>query len=180
MSEILADGHVIHVLVNCGSIESRNPFHSCPQNHRRETPFSHLTSTFQLFREVGKHMLTREPDSRSRRGSIINISTSPHGTGLERPANAATNGGITQLTKALSNEWAYRGIRVNAISLHRLTDTVRRDETVKMGWASQAEAGDLQAQDDLKGSLLFFASPASGYVTGTTVTIDGALGDCQE
>ena len=74
-----------------------------------------LTSVFQLNRDIGAHMLTRTPKFGEPRGNIINIgSLLSFQGGITVPAYAAAKGGIAQLTKALSNEWAGKGILVNA------------------------------------------------------------------
>lgn len=73
---------------------------------------------FTLCRDVGAHMLTRQPNGNPpHRGSIINIASlvSFQG-GLNVPAYASAKGGVTQLTKSLSNQWAGQGINVNAVS----------------------------------------------------------------
>ena len=74
-----------------------------------------LSTVFTLCRDVGAYMLTR---SGPHRGSIVNIASlvSFQG-GLTVPAYASAKGGVAQLTKALSNEWASKGINVNAVSL---------------------------------------------------------------
>ena len=76
-----------------------------------------LTATFTLCRDVGAHMLQQARNSSGKRGSIINVASllSFQG-GFTVPAYAASKGGVAQLTKALSNEWASRGISVNAIA----------------------------------------------------------------
>lgn len=79
-----------------------------------------LDAVFVLARDIGAYMLTRLPnESNAHRGSIINVASlvSFQG-GLNVPAYAAAKGGVAQLTKSLSNQWASRGINVNAVSLH--------------------------------------------------------------
>jgi len=97
-----------------------------------------LDAVFVLARDIGAYMLTRLPDEDSpHRGSIINVASlvSFQG-GLNVPAYAAAKGGVAQLTKSLSNQWASRGINVNAVryafgtsetplSLTRRTDSPR-------------------------------------------------------
>lgn len=77
-----------------------------------------LDAVFVLARDVGAYMLTRLPDEgdQAHRGSIINVASlvSFQG-GLNVPAYAAAKGGVAQLTKALSNQWAGRGVNVNAV-----------------------------------------------------------------
>lgn len=176
MSEILADGHKIHVLLICGSVRLQHASHVFPEADWTQVLRSNLTTTFTLCREVGKHMLEREPNALGRRGSIVNVSLPffYHG-GVEMPANAASKGGVGQLTKALSNEWAAKGIRVNAIELGSVT-TVKdvssdgRHDTDSV--ETQATEGKDARSEDLKSSLIYFASPASGYVTGTIITVN--------
>ena len=77
-----------------------------------------LNAVFVLARDIGAYMLTRFPGEDSpHRGSIINVASlvSFQG-GLNVPAYAAAKGGVAQLTKSLSNQWASRGINVNAVS----------------------------------------------------------------
>ena len=76
-----------------------------------------LDAVFVLARDIGAYMLTRPPSgSPPHRGSIINVASlvSFQG-GLNVPAYAAAKGGVAQLTKSLSNQWASRGINVNAV-----------------------------------------------------------------
>jgi 2-deoxy-D-gluconate 3-dehydrogenase len=78
-----------------------------------------LDAVFVLARDIGAYMLTRPPSgSPPHRGSIINVASlvSFQG-GLNVPAYAAAKGGVAQLTKSLSNQWASRGINVNAVGL---------------------------------------------------------------
>lgn len=78
-----------------------------------------MDAVFVLARDVGAYMLTRQANgSPPRRGSIINVASlvSFQG-GLNVPAYAAAKGGVAQLTKSLSNQWAARGINVNAVRL---------------------------------------------------------------
>jgi 2-deoxy-D-gluconate 3-dehydrogenase len=76
-----------------------------------------LDAVFVLARDIGAYMLTRLPgEDTPHRGSIINVASlvSFQG-GLNVPAYAAAKGGVAQLTKSLSNQWASRGIDVNAV-----------------------------------------------------------------
>lgn len=82
-----------------------------------------LDAVFVLARDIGAYMLTRPPSgSPPHRGSIINVASlvSFQG-GLNVPAYAAAKGGVAQLTKSLSNQWASRGINVNAVKITAYT-----------------------------------------------------------
>lgn len=112
------------------------------------------------------------------RGSIINVASlvSFQG-GLTVPAYAAAKGGVAQLTKALSNEWASKGINVNAIAPgyvatdmnEALINNKERAESI----LARIPAGRWGNPDDFKGPVVFLASRASAYVSGEIFTVDG-------
>ncbi|KAF5641854.1 2-deoxy-D-gluconate 3-dehydrogenase [Fusarium tjaetaba] len=114
---ILADGHDISILITCAGIQRRHPAHQFPMSDWDEVLQVNLRTVWTLCRDLGSYMLTRSPDSSGHRGSIINVASlvSFQG-GLTVPAYAAAKGGIAQLTKALSNEWASQGVNVNAVA----------------------------------------------------------------
>lgn len=112
---VLDDGHDISILINCGGIQRRHPAHEFPDSDWNEVLQVNLNTVFTLCRDVGAYMLTRDGPHR---GSIVNIASlvSFQG-GLNVPAYASAKGGVAQLTKALSNQWAGSGINVNAVSM---------------------------------------------------------------
>ena len=164
--------------MNCGGIQRRHPSHQFPDNDWNEVLQVNLSTVFTLCREVGAHMLAREPDTHGRRGSIINVASllSFQG-GLTVPAYAASKGGVAQLTKALSNEWASKGINVNAIAPGYIATEMNvaliNDEKRAESILSRIPAGRWGSPDDFKGSVVFLASRASGYVSGEVLTVDG-------
>ncbi|KAL1589065.1 hypothetical protein WHR41_02286 [Cladosporium halotolerans] len=176
--QILKDGQKIDVLLNCGGIQRRHPSHQFPDNDWNEVLQVNLSTVFTLCREVGAHMLSREPDAHGRRGSIINVASllSFQG-GLTVPAYAASKGGVAQLTKALSNEWAAKGICVNAIApgyiATEMNTALINDEKRAESILSRIPAGRWGSPDDFKGSVVYLASRASGYVSGEVLTVDG-------
>lgn len=176
--QILKDGHKIDVLLNCGGIQRRHPSHQFPDDDWNEVLQVNLSTVFTLCREVGAHMLSREPDAHGRRGSIINVASllSFQG-GLTVPAYAASKGGVAQLTKALSNEWASKGICVNAIApgyiATEMNTALINDEKRAESILSRIPAGRWGSPEDFKGSVVFLASRASGYVSGEVLTVDG-------
>ena len=123
-------------------------------------------------------MLTRPPSPTGFRGNIINIASlvSFQG-GLTVPAYAAAKGGVAQLTKALSNEWASQGINVNAIAPGYVatdmnTALIQNPERAASILA-RIPAGRWGNPDDFKGSVVYLASRASAYVSGEVLTVDG-------
>ncbi|KAL9116252.1 MAG: hypothetical protein Q9227_000623 [Pyrenula ochraceoflavens] len=113
--KVLGDGHDISILLTCAGIQSRHASHEFPKSDWDQVLQVNLTTVFQLNRDVGAHMLQRTPQHGEPRGNIINIgSLLSFQGGLTVPAYSAAKGGVGQLTKALSNEWAGKGILVNA------------------------------------------------------------------
>ena len=138
-----------------------------------------LTTVFTLCRDVGAHMLNTPPlHPKLRRGSIINVASllSFQG-GITVPAYAASKGGVAQLTKALSNEWAGKGITVNAIApgyvATEMNTALIEDESRASGILARIPAGRWGKPTDFRGPVVFLASAASGYVTGEVLTVDG-------
>lgn len=131
-----------------------------------------LTSVFQLSQLAAKDMMLRN------RGKIVNTASllSFQG-GIRVPAYAASKGGVAQLTKALANEWAPKGIQVNAIAPGYFattnTEALQADETRNRQILERIPAGRWGQPQDLAGAALFLSSAASDYVTGTVITVDG-------
>jgi 2-deoxy-D-gluconate 3-dehydrogenase len=131
-----------------------------------------LTSLFRLSRAVGAHMLERGS------GRIINVASllSFQG-GIRVPAYAAAKGGVSQLTKALANEWAGRGVNVNAIAPgYMRTDNTKaliEDPVRSRQILERIPAGRWGEPQDLGGAVVFLASPASAYVHGHVLVVDG-------
>jgi 2-dehydro-3-deoxy-D-gluconate 5-dehydrogenase len=131
-----------------------------------------LTSVFQLSQLAARDMIPRGS------GKIVNIASllSFQG-GIRVPAYAASKGGVAQLTKALANEWAAKGIQVNAIAPGYFattnTEALQADETRNRQILERIPAGRWGQPEDLAGAALYLCSPASNYVTGTVMTVDG-------
>ncbi len=131
-----------------------------------------LSSMFRLSRAIGGHMLERGG------GKIVNVASllSFQG-GITVPGYAAAKGGVAQLTKALANEWASRGINVNAIAPGYMatdnTSALRADPVRSRQILERIPAGRWGTAADLAGAAVFLASPASDYVNGHVLTVDG-------
>jgi 2-dehydro-3-deoxy-D-gluconate 5-dehydrogenase len=132
-----------------------------------------LSSVFRLSQLAGKHMIENQ-----RGGKIVNIASllSFQG-GITVPAYAASKGGVAQLTKALANEWAKHKINVNAIApgYMRTTNTaaLQADETRNRQILERIPAGRWGEPEDLAGAAVFLSSPASEYINGHVLVVDG-------
>lgn len=123
-------------------------------------------------------MLTRTPDATGHRGSIINVASlvSFQG-GITVPAYAAAKGGVAQLTKALSNEWASKGINVNAVApgyvATEMNTALLNDQDRARSILERIPAGRWGTAEDFKGVTVFLAGKASRYVSGSVMLVDG-------
>ena len=131
-----------------------------------------LSSVFALSQAAGRHMLERGS------GKIVNIASllSFQG-GITVPAYTAAKSGVAGITKALANEWAARGVNVNAIAPGYMstdnTEALRADENRNRQILERIPAGRWGSPEDLAGAVIFLASPASDYVHGHILTVDG-------
>jgi 2-deoxy-D-gluconate 3-dehydrogenase len=132
-----------------------------------------LSSVFRLSQVAGRHMLEGK-----RGGKIVNIASllSFQG-GVTVPAYAASKGGVAQLTKALANEWAQHSINVNAIAPGYMrtdnTAALQQDETRNRQILERIPAGRWGEPEDLTGAAVFLSSPASDYLHGHVLVVDG-------
>ncbi len=131
-----------------------------------------LSAPFRLARRVGKLMLAEGG------GRIVNIASllSFQG-GILVPAYAASKGGVAQFTKALANEWASKGVNVNAIAPGYIatnnTAALRADPTRSRQILERIPAGRWGEPDDIAGAAVFLCSDAARYVTGHVLLVDG-------
>jgi len=131
-----------------------------------------LSAPFRLARRVGKLMVERGS------GRIVNTaSLLAFQGGILVPAYAASKGGIAQLTKALANEWASKGVNVNAIApgyiVTNNTAALRADPVRSRQILERIPAGRWGEADDIAGAAVFLCSDAARYVTGHVLAVDG-------
>lgn len=131
-----------------------------------------LNTVFRLCSVIGNHMIKRGS------GKIINIASmlSFQG-GMKVPAYTASKHAVAGLTKSLANEWAKKGVCVNAIAPgYMATDNTRalRDDPERGAFIlSRIPAERWGEPEDLKGPVVFLASSASDYVSGHVLCVDG-------
>ena len=139
-----------------------------------ETIETNLTSVFELSQLAGRHMLAQG------RGKIISIASMYFFFGgLKVVAYSASKGGVAQLTKALCNEWAPRGINVNAIApgyvKTNLNEHVWGDPARSAEIVSRLPCGRWAEPEDMAGPAVFLASAASDYLHGVILPVDGGF-----
>jgi 2-deoxy-D-gluconate 3-dehydrogenase len=162
----------IDILVNNAGMIRRAPAEDFSESDWGDVLAANLSAVFRLSQGAGRHML------RQGSGKIIYIASllSFQG-GIFVPAYAAAKGGVAQLTKALANEWAAKGVNVNAIAPgYMQTDNTAalRSDTVRAPQILQRiPAGRWGTPEDLAGAVIFLASSASDYVHGHVLVVDG-------
>lgn len=172
VEEIIAQHGRLDVLVNCAGISPvfRRSEELTDQDWSRVLRVN-LDGTFACARAAGRHMLSVGT------GSVINISSIHASAGFERiAAYAASKGGVEALTKVLAVEWADRGVRVNAIAPGYFR-TDLSNGLLDSSWGNRIlgaiPMGTFGDARDLAHTVVFLASDASRYITGTTLVVDG-------
>lgn len=165
----------IDVVVNNAGMESSAPAVDEDEQVFRDVLSVNLVAPFVLARNAARDMLARGAG-----GSIINISSilGLGGVGrIPQAAYTASKGGLINLTRELSAQWSAKGIRVNSIAPgffpSELTTRILGDESGRNWIARHTPMRRPGAENELDGALLYLASDASTYVTGTTLSVDG-------
>ncbi|MDD9923540.1 MAG: 3-oxoacyl-[acyl-carrier-protein] reductase [Boseongicola sp.] len=162
----------VDILVNNAGITRDNLFMRMSDEEWAIVLQVNLTAAMVLCKGVMRGMM------KSRWGRIINISSIVGATGNPRQANyAASKAGLVGMSKSLAYEVASRGITVNAIApgfiTTAMTDKLTDDQ--KDGILAQVPAGRMGTADEISAAVVYLASEEAGYVTGTTLHINGGM-----
>lgn len=170
--KVKADFPKIDILVNNAGTILRKPIAEHPDEYWDKVIEVNLNSQFILTKEIGKDMVARGY------GKIVFIASllSFQG-GITVPGYAASKGGIKQLTMAFANEWADKGVTINAIAPGYIatdnTKALRADPARNKAIQDRIPAGRWGTPEDLMGTIVFLCSDASSYLNGSVVTVDG-------
>jgi 2-dehydro-3-deoxy-D-gluconate 5-dehydrogenase len=165
-------GH-LDILVNNAGIIRREDFEKFPEKDWDDVINVNLNAVFFLSQAFVRELLARKAP-----GKIINVASmlSFQG-GIRVPSYTASKSAVMGLTRLMANELAARGITVNAIAPgYMATDNtaqLRADEARNKAILDRIPAARWGTPDDLKGTVVFLASPASDYVNGYTIAVDG-------
>ncbi|MDA3875010.1 MAG: SDR family oxidoreductase [Kiritimatiellae bacterium] len=172
IEQVKKDVPRIDILVNNAGNILRKPAVEHPDDYWDTIIEINLNAQFVLSREFGKDMVARGSGKIIFTASLLTFQG-----GITVPGYAASKGGIGQLTKALANEWAGKGVNVNAIAPGYIAtdntqalqdDPVRSDQIL-----GRIPAGRWGDPEDFKGAVVYLASDAAAYVHGTILTVDG-------
>ncbi|OGU29907.1 MAG: 2-deoxy-D-gluconate 3-dehydrogenase [Ignavibacteria bacterium GWA2_35_9] len=172
IEQVKSDFPRIDILVNNAGTILRKPIAEHPDEYWDKVIEINLSAQFVLTREIGKAMVENGY------GKIVFIASllSFQG-GILVPGYAASKGGIKQLTMAFANEWASKGVTVNAIAPGYIatdnTKALREDPVRNQAILNRIPAARWGKPEDLMGTIVFLCSDASNYLNGSVVTVDG-------
>ncbi|REE02023.1 SDR family NAD(P)-dependent oxidoreductase [Marinoscillum furvescens] len=161
-----------HILLNNAGTIRRAAAADHPDAYWGEVIDVNLNAPFILAREIGKDMLERGSGKIIFTASLLTFQG-----GITVPGYAASKGAIGQLTKALANEWADKGLNVNALAPGYIatdnTEALRKDTLRNGAILERIPQGRWGQPTDLAGPVVFLSSRASDYINGTILTVDG-------
>lgn len=165
-------GGDLDILVTAAGILRRHSAEEFPVEEWDEVLSINLNAVFIQCQLAGRIMLQKGY------GKIINVASMISFFGGQSvPAYAASKGGIVQLTKALSNDWAGRGINVNAVApgymVTEINSALIADETRNRQITERIPVHRWGTEEDMKGVTIFLSSSASDYICGAVIPVDG-------
>ncbi|MCU6710355.1 2-dehydro-3-deoxy-D-gluconate 5-dehydrogenase KduD [Paenibacillus sp. J5C_2022] len=168
----IAELGAVDILVNNAGIIRRTPAADHSYEDWQAVIDVNLNSVFVLSQLAGKHMIERGS------GKIINIASMlTFQGGITVPGYTSSKHAVAGLTKALANEWASKGVQVNAIAPGYMstdnTEALREDPVRSKSILERIPAGRWGTPDDLAGPAVFLASAASDYMNGHILAVDG-------
>ncbi|MBC9913767.1 SDR family oxidoreductase [Chitinophaga varians] len=172
ISQLQQEVKAVDILVNNAGTILRKPAAEHPDEYWDEVININLNAQFILTREIGKGMIERGAGKIIFTASLLTFQG-----GINVPGYAASKGAVGSLVKAFANEWAGRGVNVNAIAPGYIatdnTAALRADEKRSTSILDRIPAGRWGEPEDFAGPVIFLASKAADYVHGTILTVDG-------
>lgn len=172
VQQVKKDHPVVDILINNAGIILRQPAAEHSDEYWDQVLSINLDAPYLLAREFGKEMIARGSGKIIFTASLLTFQG-----GINVPGYTASKSAIGGLVKALSNEWAGKGVNVNAIAPGYIntdnTEALRNDPVRSKAILDRIPAGRWGMPEDFKGPALFLASEAAAYVHGTILTVDG-------
>lgn len=164
----------IEILVNNAGMQYRAPLEDFPEDKWQQLLATNVSSVFYVGKAVARHMIGRK------RGKIINIASVQ--SELARPSIApytATKGAVRNLTRGMATDWAKHGLQINAIAPGYFKTPLNQalvDNPEFTGWLEKrTPAGRWGNVEELVGAAVYLSSPASSFVNGQVLHVDGGM-----
>lgn len=172
IEEVKANHSQIDILVNNAGTILRAPAVEHPDDYWDKVIEVNQSAQFILTREFGKDMVARGAGKIIFTASLLTFQG-----GITVPGYAASKGAIGQMTMAFANEWAGKGVNINAIAPGYIatdnTEALRNDPVRAESILSRIPAGRWGKPEDFAGPTVFLASEAAAYMNGAVVLVDG-------
>lgn len=172
VKKVKQENPAIDILINNAGTILRKPAVEHPDEYWDKVIEVNQNAQFILTREIGKEMVARGSGKIIFTASLLTFQG-----GITVPGYAASKGAIGQLTKAFANEWASKGVQVNAIAPGYIatdnTEALREDPERSTAILSRIPAGRWGEPEDFKGPVLLLASAAGNYISGSVMLVDG-------
>jgi 2-deoxy-D-gluconate 3-dehydrogenase len=172
LKQVTADHDKIDILINNAGNILRKPVAEHPDEYWDDIININLNSQFIITREIGKRMVEQGSGKVVFTASLLSFQG-----GITVPGYAASKGAIASLLKAFANEWASKGVNVNGVAPGYIatdnTTALRADAERSAAILSRIPAGRWGTPEDMAGAFVFLSSPASDYISGTILTVDG-------
>ncbi|WP_341226764.1 SDR family NAD(P)-dependent oxidoreductase [uncultured Arcticibacterium sp.] len=172
IKEVKSDNPVIDILINNAGTILRTPAAEHPDEMWDKVVEVNQNAQFILTREIGKEMVSRGSGKIVFTASLLTFQG-----GITVPGYAASKGAIGQLTMAFANEWASKGVNVNAIAPGYIstdnTEALRKDADRSTSILSRIPAGRWGQPEDFAGPTVFLCSEAASYMSGSIMLVDG-------
>ena len=172
LQKVLEENERIDILVNNAGTILRQPAAEHPDDYWYKVIDINLNSQFLITRDIGAKMIEQGSGKIIFTASLLTFQG-----GVNVPGYAASKGAIGSLVKAFANEWASKGVNVNAIAPGYIstdnTEALRNDPVRSKSILDRIPANRWGEPEDFKGPVVFLASKAADYVHGTILTVDG-------
>ncbi len=172
INKVKADHPRIDILINNAGNIMRKPVAEHPDGYWDTIININLNAQFILTREIGKRMIEQGAGKIVFTASLLSFQG-----GITVPGYAASKGAVASLIKAFANEWAKFGVNVNGVAPGYIatdnTAQLRADAERNAAILARIPANRWGTPEDLTGAFVFLSSPASDYMNGTIVTVDG-------
>lgn len=172
IAQVKDDFPKIDILVNNAGTILRAPAVEHPDEYWDKVIEVNQTAQFVLTREIGKEMVKNGTGKIVFTASLLTFQG-----GITVPGYAASKGAIGQMTMAFANEWAGKGVNINAIAPGYIstdnTEALRNNPERNDSILARIPAGRWGQPEDFKGPIVFLCSDASNYMNGTTMLVDG-------